>query len=650
MAKLLEYTLSLNDKISGKLQKIGATSQSAEKVFSKLQAQSKAADKVMNEMGRSVGSLQQKLALLKAERDWIPDTAIKSIRKYNSEIKKVERELNRLQTINGSKVKSWAKDAVNQMPGAGLMMNPLVAAGAGLAAITKLGIENEKAAVSYEVLLGSAEKAKKMLGEMNQFAAATPYSKGDLQESGKLMLSFGIAQEKIMPTMKMLGDIAMGDKEKLNSLTLAFSQVQSAGKLQGQDLLQLINAGFNPLQEISKKTGKSMGELKEAMSKGAISAQMVEEAFKSATGPGGTFYGMTEKIGNTIGGKLSTAMDKLKDVALKAFELIGPILSPALDALIGLFEILAVPIGWVTNGFKWLVDVVKEYYPWLITLGAAVAAYTIYVNALTIKLMALAAWKRIVAAATAVWEGVQWALNTAMSANPIGLIIAGIVALIAAIAYVIYKTEGWGSLWEGTVGFMKHSFYAFVEGVKAMWITFTNGFMIGINKIKEGWYSFKEAVGLGESSENQAALEKIRQDTEERKKAIVEAHKKSVEHMVKAKKALQSIDMQWNSEKSLSDVKDGLMKKLGIGGNSQIAGGTTLSGSGTGTNNPVKDGINSVVGGGKKQTNITVQLGKMLENIIINSGNLDEGLSEVESKVEEVFLRILNGANSLANG
>lgn len=650
MSKILEYTLSLNDKISGKLQKIGATSQSAQQVFSKLQAQSKAADKVMNEMGRSVGSLQQKLALLKAERDWIPDTAIKSIRAYNSEIKKVEKELNRLQTINGSKFKSLTKDAINQMPGAGLMTNPLVLAGTAIAAVTKLGIENEKASVSYEVLLGSAEKAKKMLGEMNQFAASTPYSKADLQEGGKLMLSFGIAQEKIMPSMKMLGDIAMGDSEKLKSLTLAFSQVQSAGKLQGQDLLQLINAGFNPLQEISKKTGKSMGELKDAMSKGAISAQMVEEAFKSATGPGGTFYGMTEKIGNTIGGKLSTAIDKFKDLGLKVFELIGPILSPALDVLIGLFEVLSIPIGWVVSGFKWLVEVVKEYYPWLTAIGAAMAAYTIYVNALTIKLAALAAWKGIVTAATAVWEAVQWSLNTALSANPIGALIALIVGLIAAIAYVIYKTEGWGSLWKGTVGFMKHSFYAFIEGVKAMWITFTNGFMIGINKIKTGWYEFKEAVGLGESSENQAALEKIRQDTEERKKAIVDAHKKSVEHMVKAKKALQSIDMQWNSEKSLSDVKDGLLKKLGIGGNSQIAGGTTLSGSGTGTNNPVKDGINSVTGGGKKQTNITVQLGKMLENIIINSGNLDEGLGEVESKVEEVFLRILNSANSLANG
>lgn len=77
-----------------------------------------------------------------------------------------------------------------------------------------------------------------------------------------MMLSFGIAQDRIMPNIKALGDIAMGDRNKLNSLTLAFSQMTASGRLMGQDLLQMINAGFNPLSEISRKTGKSIGVLK----------------------------------------------------------------------------------------------------------------------------------------------------------------------------------------------------------------------------------------------------------------------------------------------------------------------------------------------------------------------------------------------------
>lgn len=105
----------------------------------------------------------------------------------------------------------------------------------------------------------------------------------DLADATRTLMSFGLGTQDEQRYMATLGDVAQGDKEKFSSLSLAFVQVSSAGKLTGQDLLQMINAGFNPLEEISRKTGKSIGELKEEMSQGAISAQMVAQAFESTT-------------------------------------------------------------------------------------------------------------------------------------------------------------------------------------------------------------------------------------------------------------------------------------------------------------------------------------------------------------------------------
>ena len=105
----------------------------------------------------------------------------------------------------------------------------------------------------------------------------------------KPFLAFGTSAEDLLPTLQMLGDVSQGNKERFDSLTLAFAQVGSAGKLSGQDLLQFVNAGFNPLNEISKMTGESMAELKERMSAGGVSAEEVAEAFKHATSEGGQF-------------------------------------------------------------------------------------------------------------------------------------------------------------------------------------------------------------------------------------------------------------------------------------------------------------------------------------------------------------------------
>jgi tape measure domain-containing protein len=648
MSKLLEYTLSLNDQISGKLQKIGVNSDSAQKVFSKLQAQASESSKVMTEMGKSVGSLQQRLDLLKAERDWIPASAVNSLKAYNNEIRKTERELHKLQGMNGGGFRAMATNAMQQIPGASMAANPLVLGGAALVGITQIGIENEQAAASYEVLLQSADKAKKMLGEMSEYASTTPYGKAELQEAGRLMLSFGVAQEAIMPNMKMLGDVAGGNANKLQSLTLAFSQVQSAGKLQGQDLLQMINAGFNPLQEMAKKLSEESGiskveaykKLREQMEKGAISADMVTAAFKSATGAGGIYHGMTEKMGQTIGGKLSTAMDNLKELALKLFEVIGPVLSPALDVLIALFGALQVPLGYLVEKIGAFATALGEgnFAAW--TIIAAITAYTIATNAMAI-VSALAAVK------TAILEGAMWLLNVAMDANPVGLVIAGIVALIGVITWAAVKTEGWASLWEGSVGFMKHSFLAFVEGTKETWYGFTNTILSGLDAIQIGWHKFRAATGMADESTSQSIISKIEKDAAARQQAQIDAQMKAIEHKAKAIESLESIDMRWNSDLSLADVTNSLKKKLGF--EVPVLAGTTPTGvePTTPTNDNISENIDQVTGGGKETKNISITLGKMFENLTIHTSSLDEGLEDAQSKIEDVFLRILNNANSI---
>jgi len=167
---------------------------------------------------------------------------------------------------------------------------------------------------SLEVLLKDQGKANAMFNELKDFAVTTPLMFKDLAAGAQTMLGFNIEAEKVVPTLKAIGDISMGDAGRFQSLTLAFSQMSATGKLMGQDLLQMINAGFNPLMEISRKTGKSISELKDEMSAGSISATMVADAFMSATQEGGQFYGMLEKQGQTLAGKLNTLNGAIDDM------------------------------------------------------------------------------------------------------------------------------------------------------------------------------------------------------------------------------------------------------------------------------------------------------------------------------------------------
>lgn len=191
------------------------------------------------------------------------------------------------------------------------------AAYAAIKPLVGVASEAENLRTSLDVLTGSAENGAKMFKQLTDFAAKTPFETTELVEASKMMLSYGISTERIIPSLRMMGDISMGNKEKLAGMTYAFSQVQATGRLMGQDLLQMINAGFNPLQEISKKTGESMIDLKKRMEEGGISAQEVADAMATATAEGGRFYQGMEKGSKTLEGRLSTLKDNAK-MALRA--------------------------------------------------------------------------------------------------------------------------------------------------------------------------------------------------------------------------------------------------------------------------------------------------------------------------------------------
>lgn len=229
-------------------------------------------------------------------------------------IDKLEDELSDLRSEYNKLTKEAAKSGV-EIEKSGISMKKALAAVGGVAALKALGSEIirvrgefQEMETSIETLVGKS-MSNKLIPQLKELAKVSPLTMTDIVGAEKMMLGFNIEADKTIGFLKALSDVSMGSSQKFNSLTLAFSQMSASGKLMGQDLNQMINAGFNPLQQIAKTTGKSIATLKEEMSKGAVSAEMVQQAFIDATSAGGKFYKMSENASKTINGQISMMQD-----------------------------------------------------------------------------------------------------------------------------------------------------------------------------------------------------------------------------------------------------------------------------------------------------------------------------------------------------
>ncbi|MBQ8508043.1 MAG: tape measure protein [Clostridia bacterium] len=167
----------------------------------------------------------------------------------------------------------------------------------------------EQLKTSFEVMTGSAEKAVEVTERLRTMGAETPFEMKDLASTTQLLMQYGFTADEALDRMKMLGDVAQGNVNAMNSIALGYAQMASAGKVNLVDIKQMINGGFNPLQEISERTGESMASLYDRISKGKISVDEITESMRHATSEGGRFYQSMEKQSQTLNGQLSTLKD-----------------------------------------------------------------------------------------------------------------------------------------------------------------------------------------------------------------------------------------------------------------------------------------------------------------------------------------------------
>ena len=524
-----------------------------------------------------------------------------------------------------TRIKKGLGDAFRSLPGAEFILNPFVALTAGIGVVSKLGMQAEKTATAFNVLVGNEEKAAKMLDELNKYADNTLWDRSATQTAAQTMLGFGVSTETVVDDLKMLGDVAMGDKNKLQQLALVFGQISAAGKLQGQDLLQLINAGYNPLLDISELTGKSVAQLKEEMSKGLVTFDMVRAAFQKATGDGGKFCDMTDRIAQTSYGAVEQLKGKLLGTLLELYKVIEPFVIPTLNALGKGLELISKIATWASELIKRFINV----------LGVLTVAITAYNAVVLIAKLYTEGWTIATKAqyfALLLLEKGQKLVNLAMSLNPIGLVVAGIAALTAAIVICWKKFAGFRAViltvWDTIKGF---------GGILKQYI------LDRIQGILSGIGHLGQAIGKLFKGDFSGAWEAAKTGAKEF--TGITAGKNAISATRDLAAGVSSnYASRLESERQKQSAKDVISEPKAAAG----TGAFEMPEPGNnGTGNSAGSTANAITTGGTRNTSIVLNIGKFFEDVNINnSGGKD--FREIRDAVLESVNRSLEIAISAA--
>ena len=296
---------------------------------------------------------------------------------------------------------------------------------------------------NFKVMLGNEELAAAKLSELRKMAASTPFALSDLTEGTQILLQFGIAADDTTDVLKQLGDISLGNADKLQTLVRAYGKMSSAKKVTLENVNMMIDAGFNPLNQICEATGESMSDLYKRISDGRVSFEELQYAVQAATSEGGQFYNGMLEASQTFSGRMSTLKD---NVAALTGELTSGLFAALGDLVVKLNDVVT---SFLDSDEKMaqLKDTIGIATSVVAAAGAAFLAYKGYVALATAAEVAHTVATTAMTAANAAAEAgatglalAQAALNAVISANPVALLVSALAALATGLV-TAYKTS-----------------------------------------------------------------------------------------------------------------------------------------------------------------------------------------------------------------
>lgn len=329
-------------------------------------------------------------------------------------------------------------------------------AASSLKSVVKSGLDYNAQMESYltnfKVMLGDEQLAAEKLEEIRRMAASTPFSLSDLTEGTQTLLQFGVAADDTTGVLKRLGDISLGNADKLQTLVRAYGKMSSAQKVTLENVNMMIDAGFNPLNQICDATGESMSALYKRISDGKVSFNELEAAVAAATSEGGQFYNGMLEASQTFNGRLSTLKD---NVAALTGELTSGLFSALGDIIVKANE-LVVSITEDDAKMAALKETIGVLTAAVVSVTAAVLSYKATVAATTtITALCTAATTAKAAADKAAESGAkglavaQAALNAVMKANTVGIVVSAVAALAAGLVTAYHTSETFRNIVNG---------------------------------------------------------------------------------------------------------------------------------------------------------------------------------------------------------
>jgi len=609
---IVEFGIKLKDMASGALLKFAQTVKSTTATSS---ASVNKTTSAIAETGKKAAETQRSVKQMAETTATGFSKVTEEARKAGKEIDNVKQKADKASKQSKGNKKDKGSSAWDYVKGSAIY-GGITAAGnmaAGFFADSiQAGLDRQKIQTSFNVLAGSEDTGKELTRQLVDLQQSTILG-SEVFGAAQTMMGFGFNALKsgeddiksVTENLKMLGDVSMGDKEHLNGLALVYSQVCAAGKMNTQDLYQFINNGWNPLEQMSKSTGKSISQLKDEIAEGKITFDKVHESLVQSTSAGGKFNNMLGEIAKTPFGKMQQLNGAWEEFKIKAGQAFTPLVSFALELANKLLPYLEKMLTPLSNGIAKVVDYIKAVKPILMQVFSPVAEFVGGIVAKVQEFFAAASEK-----ANVFMQYVNAVKDTIV--NHVWPVVQQVVEFVGDMIGQLYdfisQSQLLADIFSAIQSFISTVYDAVGDVITVLKWVFDNVIMAQLNRIEKVYRWVKDLIGS-------------------KSVASAAANVPVTSAPVVAKPTAKTLDEKKSDSKNTEVLKT-------------IADNTK-------SNNASADkAAKSVASSGPKVVNIS--LGKFFDNIVFNTTNLEESASKIESVVTECLSRILlDGAKTV---